>query len=162
MLNKAGRFFAVFLLCAIPAYGAELNCFTSPAEARGFYFLRFTVEQMTIAKRCDDSYALWNPSLFSISAQVVAGNPNERKPLAQSADDLAKRLWHFCDRAFRACRAKNAFLATQHGHATRLRAVGKKTTNSTHGPQRSCFLHVVWSRRRGESRAHVSLTRPIS
>ena len=92
MLNKAGRFFAVFLLCAIPAYGAELNCFTSPAEARGFYFLRFTVEQMTIAKRCDDSYALWNPSLFSISAQVVAGNPNERKPLAQSADDLAKRL----------------------------------------------------------------------
>jgi hypothetical protein len=92
MLNKAGRFFAVFLLCAVPAYGAELNCFTSPAEARGFYFLRFTVEQMTSAKRCDDSYALWNPSLFSISAQVVAGNPNERKPLAQSADDLAKRL----------------------------------------------------------------------
>jgi hypothetical protein len=47
---------------------------------------------MTTAKRCDDSYALWNPSLFSISAQVMASNPNERKPLAQSADDLAKRL----------------------------------------------------------------------
>ncbi len=86
----------IAFLCSA-GYGAELKCFANPVEARGFYFVKFAVEQGTTAKKCDDTYALWNPPLFSISNQVMAstmGNTDValKKSLAESADRLTKRL----------------------------------------------------------------------
>jgi len=86
----------IAFLCSA-ASSAELRCFANPAEARGFYFVKFAVEQMTTAKKCDDTYALWNPPLFSISGQVMASTMGAtdvtlKKGLAESADRLTKRL----------------------------------------------------------------------
>ena len=56
-----GGTFLQFIGASTNARGAELKCFISSSEARGFYFIKFAVEQAAIAKKCDDTYALWNP-----------------------------------------------------------------------------------------------------
>jgi hypothetical protein len=80
---------------SVRTHGAELTCFANLSEVGGFYFIRFGVEQGEAAKRCDDTYALWHPPLFSVSSRVMASGVNQekfKKNFAAGADGLAKRL----------------------------------------------------------------------
>jgi hypothetical protein len=77
------------------AHGAELTCFADLSEAAGFYFVRFAIEQGVTAKKCDDTYALWNPPLFGLSSRVMASGINQeeyKKAYAAAAERLTKRL----------------------------------------------------------------------
>jgi hypothetical protein len=77
------------------ACGAELTCFKSPIEASGYYFIKFGVEQAATAKNCDDTYRLWDPSLFEVTTNVMANSYKTRpeiKEFVRGSEQLANRL----------------------------------------------------------------------
>jgi hypothetical protein len=86
--------FQIAVLISV-ACGADLTCFKSQMEASGYYFIQFGVEQAAIAENCDNTYRLWNPSLFEIATNVMANSYESRpevKQFVQGSEQLANRL----------------------------------------------------------------------